>query len=208
MKVLEHLKDRATGVIGVMGGRFKSANGLTWRDGEIGMHRYCVMDGVEHGKKLLSNPLQEQKSLVVCLDGAFLSCRKSLWECTRFDEKTFCGFHFYDADFCMQAAQQHKNYVVYDILIEHFSQGRIDKLFIEDSLLFESKWSPLLPASIAPLSGAETAKLEGYCLAEKVRQMRRTNFGQTSTWRTILKYFRKHKNVYHLIRSSYFGIVK
>jgi hypothetical protein len=206
--VAAHLQESGTGVIGVMGGRYKSANGLTWRDGDTSMHRYQVKDGKEAGKILLHNAHNESKSRVLCLDGAFMCCRKNVWEEFNFDEKTFTGFHFYDADFCMQVAKSYSNYVVYDILIEHFSQGSINKAFIEDSLKFEHKWKNDLPFTIEKLTDKEIIQLEGYTLAEKLKYMDGAGFKRGERWTLTKRYFSRFGNLYHLIRSSYFGILK
>ncbi len=207
-KIGAHLKNQTTGVIGVMGGRYKSANGLGWRDGYSTMYRYQVKDGAEAGKHLLYNPFDEEKSRVLCVDGALLCCRKEVWQQFPFDEITFTGFHFYDIDFCVQVNIKYINYVIYDVLIEHFSQGKKDEAFLKSVLEFEQKWKDSLPLSLEPLTPKKTMQLEGYALTERLIQMKRTGYKKRERWKLIKKYFRKYRNIYHLIHSSYFGILK
>lgn len=207
-KIITHLKDPKTGFIGVMGGRYKSANGLLWRDGSVDMYRFNIKDGVEAGRHLYFNPYGELKSEVLCLDGAFLCTKKEVLEKVTFDQDTFSGFHFYDADICLQTSRRYKNFVVYDILTEHFSQGNLNSDFITDSLKFDNKWNKILPASIDLLSPKEIEELEGYALSEKLRVMRRNNFSFSVRSHMIFRYLIRYKNFYHFLRSAYIGLLK
>ena len=66
---------------------------------------------------------------VVLLDGVFLAMRKDLFDAVKFDE-TLAGFHGYDFDISAQAViAGYNNYVVYDILLEHFSEGNRDAAY-------------------------------------------------------------------------------
>lgn len=207
-KIIQYLQDQNTAFIGVMGGRYKSANGLLWRDGATDMYRFNIKDGVEQGKHLYFNPNNEEKSEVVCLDGAFLCCRKAIFEKIAFDGQTLNGFHFYDADICLQASANYKNYVVYDILIEHFSRGKLDISFVLDSFSFEKKWNERLPVFLDNLTPNTIKKMEGFALAEKLVLMKRLKFPFLKRSQLIVQYFIKHKNIYHLLRSTYFGFLK
>ena len=58
------------------------------------------------------NPFKEKRSSVATLDGVFLATRKEVWKEIQFDEKLIKGFHGYDLDFTLRAAQRFHNYVV------------------------------------------------------------------------------------------------
>lgn len=206
--VIAHLSDAQTGVIGVMGGRYKSAFGLGWRDGRESFYRYNVKDGVEGGRLLRHIPNNETKSRVLCVDGAFLCCRKEIWETIRFDEKTFSGFHYYDADFSFRTALRYNNYVVADILLEHFSHGKIDAANLYASLRFAEKHAARLPRSLDALSEDVVAKLEGYALSEKLYFLKKNDFSISLRYRLLKNYFKRYGKMYPAIRILYFGFLK
>jgi hypothetical protein len=204
--VIEALSQPETGVAGIMGGRYKSANGLGWRDGKTSFYRMQVISRSSGGKHLIHNPDNENKSKVLCLDGAFLCCRREVWQKFKFDENNFKGFHFYDIDFTFRVGRQLKNYVLFNIVLEHFSSGSFDEHYINDSLVFEKLYSENLPFTIEKLSKKEISQLEGYALTEKLKLMKQERFPLKLRMKLIGSYFQKHKNFYQLIRNLYFGL--
>jgi glycosyltransferase involved in cell wall biosynthesis len=207
-KLIAHLQDPQTGLIGVAGGCYKSASGLDWKDGKEDFYRAIIIDGLLDQSRFYFNPLNEEKSRVVCLDGLFLCCRKKVWEMNRFDETIFSGFHFYDADWSMSVFQSLNNYVVYDIEIEHFSHGRMDRSFLKDSFLFEKKWQHVLPAYSIALEKEEIASVEGYVLTKKLSAMKKFGYSYRERTALLKKYFRRYKNYYQVLRNLYYGFVK
>ncbi len=95
---------------------------------------------------------------VTAIDGCWFSARKSVFETSRFDEKTFPGFHFYDIDFCMQARKKWKVIATTDILVKHLSPGSFDEAWQSASRDFRIKWSRDLPAVV---SGVEIPRTRG-----------------------------------------------
>lgn len=208
-QVINYLQDPASGAIGIMGGRYKSAFGTGWRDGETGFYRMQVLDGAAGGRMLCQNPGDVLSDEVICLDGAFLCTKKSTWAQFPFDEINFKGFHFYDLDWSLQLHLAGlKNRVVFDILLEHFSQGNRDISFLKDFILFQNKWKNHLPASIENLKRSPVIAYEGYALAETLQLMKRNGFTKTERWHQLKRYFRLHKNWYHTLRCAYFGFLK
>ncbi|RYF82650.1 MAG: hypothetical protein EON98_11110 [Chitinophagaceae bacterium] len=100
--IVNLLQQETVGLVGVIGGRYKSLFGTSWRDGETTSYRMQVKDGVEGGKLLVNNPSNKKYDEVVCLDGAFLACTKKHWQQFPFDENRFNDFHFYDLDISLQ----------------------------------------------------------------------------------------------------------
>lgn len=205
--IAQYLCNEQIGVLGVMGGRYKSAFGLSWKDGKTSFYRFNIMDGIDH-KHLSYFPKDEILSEVVCLDGAFLCCRKDVWEKFRFDEEHFKGFHFYDIDFSFRVAQLYRNYTINNLLLEHFSQGKFDKNFIKDLICFEEIHQQTLPFTIEKISKKEISQLEGYALTEKLRLLKKNNFSLLFRLQLLQKYLRRHFNFYQLSRNVYFGFVK
>ena len=60
-----------------------------------------------------------------------------------------------------------KNYIIYDILIEHFSVGKMDaNLLAGVYSYFQKKWKPDLPVFIGSLSKKQISDFEGYALTK------------------------------------------
>src|SRR5690606_41354082 len=98
---------------------------------------------------------------VVTLDGVFIGTTQTNWETHRFDEKTFKGFHGYDMDFSLQLVQHKKLYVVFDILLEHFSEGNPNRDWMSAAIEVSDKWKKHLPRyCITNLSEKEKFNLE------------------------------------------------
>jgi len=138
------------GVIGIAGGKYAQRNFTTWcvydhliniYDARNRKQNYCEKDLIYQNK----NPNGELFSEAVCLDGVFLFVKKSVWANNKFDEETFKGFHFYDADFTFSISQKRQNYVYFGIDIYHFSYGNIERIFCENMYLFQRKWKHKLP---------------------------------------------------------------
>ncbi|RYZ48608.1 MAG: hypothetical protein EOP49_18270 [Sphingobacteriales bacterium] len=161
-RLLNHLTDPEAGLIGVVGCcvKPKSPSGV-WLDNET-VDRHSMLQTGRDGRPYLKhwNPLNEERSHVMNLDGLFLACRKKVWEENRFDEENFSNFHGYDVDFSIQVAQRYKNYVVFDILLEHQSDGRSNHYWLDAVVAVEKKWSHVLPLSSLELDEAFLNRLE------------------------------------------------
>lgn len=162
--VSQILEDRKIGVIGVAGSVYKSRDESPWWISNekhfTKYHRFNILQHFKTGVEHLLQPIQVPESHladVVVLDGVWLCCRKDFWMSRPFDCDTFKGFHFYDLDFSFHShADGFVNKVCYDILIEHFSAGYLDKGWIESSRLFHEKWKSKLPAATVVLSQNES----------------------------------------------------
>ena len=140
------------GVIGIAGGKCANRNFTNWGLSECNLIK--IYDGANSGNNLdsetnlfyhYSNPDNEIFSKAVCLDGVFLFVRKDIWESNKFDEETFKGFHFYDADFSFSVSQKYQNYVYFGMDIYHLSGGNRERTFCENMYLFQKKWKCKLP---------------------------------------------------------------
>jgi hypothetical protein len=92
------------------------------------------------------NQDQELISNVTAVDGLWFCIKTSCIKDhnIKFDTETFKGFHCYDLDICMQIGQYYDVAVIYDVLLEHFSEGSINKSWVKSSLLFTDKWQKRL----------------------------------------------------------------
>jgi len=162
-KLIELLRQEAVGLVGIAGGVIKTkATGPTWWSPLPESGRINLIQGNALGEKqkLYQNPRNEPQSQVATLDGVVIASRKEVWKQFPFDEKVVKGFHFYDLDFSLSVGTQYKVLVTYDILLEHFSEGRNDKVWAEQADLVMQKWKSRLPMTTIALSKAYLQKAE------------------------------------------------
>jgi len=151
--------DSSLGLIGIAGCKVKSEIISTWyRSGkyEFILNRYnyrqSTKDDLSKSTLMNLNPLNETISQVVCLDGVFLFTSRKVWQMIKFDESLLNHFHGYDLDFSIAATQKFKVAVVYDILLTHFSEGNLDKIWVQEAFKVHKKWKNYLPISIDKIS--------------------------------------------------------
>ncbi len=146
-----------TGVIGIAGSIFKPAMISGWWQPDVNGIEPKRVNLVQHFKYSTRekehhyhNPLFEERSLVATLDGAFLFTTKKVWQAIRFDEERLRGFHAYDLDFSLHSSIAHNNFVVYNIFLEHYSEGSNDLQWFTSNLSIHTKWKNVLPLIKSP----------------------------------------------------------
>lgn len=152
--LLAHFKaDAQAGVIGIAGSVYKIKMVSSWWQPELSELEPKRINLIQHYKKaektareIRINPLFEQRSKVVSLDGVFMAVRKEVWKQFRFDDVLLKGFHGYDLDFTLRIGSRYSNYVIYDILLEHFSEGVNDQNWLRDNYRVHLKNKKLLPS--------------------------------------------------------------
>ncbi|RSK40510.1 glycosyltransferase [Mangrovimonas spongiae] len=178
-RIIAHFKGNKVGAVGLAGSAYKSKIPSTWSVYKPYV-AYSLNQHTIKGIKRLdnynytSNPL---KAEVVSLDGVFIATKKSIWQQCRFDDKLLKGYHGYDMDFSMQVNQTHKLYVVFDILIEHFSEGNPDKIWMQAAMKVNDKWRKKLPVHcIHNLSKLEQTQLEQQAIISFKRRLKRFKY--------------------------------
>jgi len=163
-KVVKHFTDEKTGMIGISGGNaFPNCPAPWWNSTLLNDHLGHIIQHWKEGfgpkndpfKKPIEglknvtydyhNPFSEVRTKAVILDGVWMCAPKHVFEKCKFDEETFKDFHCYDTDICFQIGQFYSIYVVFDILIEHFSMGKISKSWAQAAEILVDKWIPDLP---------------------------------------------------------------
>jgi hypothetical protein len=153
MRVLSHLSDPETGLVGVAGGATKSRVPSSWAS-FIHPSEMCL---VQHFKvqprapeRIVRSSIENPPVLqpVVCLDGVFLCTRKDVFGRFQFDPKTLPSFHGYDIDFSLQVSQAYHVYVCFDIILHHFSEGSFNREWLEACEAISTKWADQLPRSV------------------------------------------------------------
>lgn len=146
-KILQHLQLPDVGICGVAGRDFVSRVPASWGKKLSGVN-IIQSDklGIRRTRRKLipgnyKNPVRE----VITLDGVILCCRKDIFEKIRFDE-SIGDFHGYDFDICIQSAVNgYRNYVMYDIVLEHFSRGNPNACYYRALIKVFRKWKDKLP---------------------------------------------------------------
>ena len=150
MRVIDHLSDTNTGIIGNFGGHYipdffpaiyvdgpvtgqfiqgQTINGR-YITNKVDYHKFCEGKSVE----------------VAVVDGMWFCSTKKLFDRVKFDELIFSNFHCYDLDICMQMHAIGKQVkVILDILVEHGSPGNMDIKFFNQLHLWYEKWHAYFP---------------------------------------------------------------
>lgn len=150
------------GVAGVAGSKYKSALFSGWYTGikefdcATIIHRYSYGDEAQllkPGKELLPEE-------VVCLDGVFICCKRSVWELTKFDQLNLRGFHFYDIDFTLRTSKLCSLAVVYDIGIIHITKGGdFGNKWVDTAINYHLRKVVSMPCSCAESSNKNIDKI-------------------------------------------------
>ena len=156
--VCTHLEDNKTGLIGLAGGDTKGPLPTSWSV-SILSNEINIVQHYKNGKNpehiVKSRQPGALKSQVVALDGVFLCTRKDVFDEFKFDENTFTGFHGYDIDYSLQVGTKYNLYVIFDIVVHHYSEGSADRSWVKSAFLISKKWQERLPVSVHDLSAYE-----------------------------------------------------
>ena len=195
-KVVEHFNNVEVGMIGIIGGMAQSMIPSAWWFNSYfskSARNLLLKDRNKKDKNLYhyySNPLSDEgKTEVVILDGLWFCIRKKLFEKISFDEKTFSGFHLYDADISMQICQYAKSYVVYDILIEHKWDGNISQDFYKDLIHFTKKWDKQLPIRNSKIDSNYFKNYNWHALRNLILEMQVANISKEEIRQVRKQYY-------------------
>lgn len=136
------------GCVGIAGAVQKSKAPSAWWDTELGKTAISIIHHLEDGStRLDSKGWKESENIkeVVTIDGVFMATRKSFG--ILFDE-SIPGFHCYDLNLSIELNKKgFKLIITKEILIEHFSEGNLNKKWVEATQIFHKKYSKHLPIS-------------------------------------------------------------
>ncbi|MDQ7948509.1 MAG: glycosyltransferase [Pedobacter sp.] len=146
------------GLIGIAGSQYKSLAPSGWHCYDIEAPDIQYYQLVQHFKfsdqepsLAYANPRELKLARVGCIDGVWFCCTREAYSAYQFDEQMLKGFHGYDLDFSMGINQTHQVGVTFEVLIEHFSEGKFDEKWLREILKVHAKWSRMLPLNIAGL---------------------------------------------------------
>ena len=140
-----------TGAVGVLGGHYLPKRPCYWLEPRKESANY-IQGGVReeqyYTRRILHQQYRKPRTFVAALDGVFIAMPKCMFtkELVRWDDQTFNGFHFYDADMCMQVHKAGYNVeIVWDIVLEHRNKSEFNQDFISARLVWFKKWENSLP---------------------------------------------------------------
>lgn len=175
VNIINHLEaSDDTGVIGIAGSVCKSKMPSGWIQPKVSSVNPNRMNILQEYKYEVAkcihyciNPFNEVRSLVATLDGVFLATKKTTWKDYLFDERLLKGFHGYDLEFSINTGRTKKNYVVYDILLRHKSEGKFGMSWLKNILLVHKKWNAILPVNKSNLiNKKDLSIIDNYCFSE------------------------------------------
>ncbi|MGI8952802.1 MAG: glycosyltransferase [Chitinophagaceae bacterium] len=193
-KIIDHFNaDKNIGLIGVAGGVYKTKMASGWWQSENGWQEHKRMNIIHHSnnsfekvKHLFVNSLNETQSQVISIDGVFMCTKKNIWQQNKFDELLLKNFHGYDLDFSLQIFQSKKIVVVYDILIEHFSGGKMDAQWMKAIIEIHKKWKNKLPLIVNNYKVNSQVYEDGW---KRFRKNMSLFFGDSSNILTIIRWY-------------------
>lgn len=130
------------GILGVIGTKVFNALGGWWTCDRRSETMGHIMQGHPDGSvEHMIDCVGFSKDMIT-VDGCCFFIRSSLFMDSkiRFDDRVFNGYHFYDADICIQAKIAGYDVAVADILIQHASEGPLSKDWQDSRIKFINKW--------------------------------------------------------------------
>lgn len=179
--IVNHLKLPEVGVCGLAGRDFVTRIPASWKVKlpAVNIIQSYPGSAKRSKKRFIPKNFKSTRRNVVILDGVLLCMRKDIFGKLKFDEE-FKGFHGYDFDICLQAVSLGlKNYVIYDLELEHFSKGNPDAFYYRNLIKVYKKWENHLPVTggNTPESiAASVRRIETNGLAKLMRKMVRRKF--------------------------------
>ena len=139
--LIQHLSLPKAGIVGLAGGSYAGRIPGSWSVYEKSIN-LIQSDKQKKRHERIKLPLEFDKPRreVVLLDGVLLAASSTLFDKISFDEN-LSSFHGYDIDITIQSTVAgFTNYVAYDFIVEHFSQGYKNRKYYENLILIFKKW--------------------------------------------------------------------
>ncbi|MBL3546877.1 glycosyltransferase [Chryseobacterium sp. KMC2] len=134
-KLIKHLSKENTGIIGVAGSSYVPSAPSSWTVSENYNFVHILQGDKSNTDSFLIHSTKQNREEVFAVDGVFIAITKENYAQFKFNETVLKGFHGYDLDFSLRVSKKLQNYVIDDILIEHFSKGNRDKVWLDNNIL-------------------------------------------------------------------------
>jgi Glycosyltransferase like family len=192
-KVCEHLAGADAGLLGVAGGDSKALVPSSWSvpviSNEINLVQH-YKSGQAPAKRIIETGelVKGSKQKVIAADGVWLCTKKSVFDQFKFDETNFPGFHGYDIDYSLQVGTTYSVYVVFDILIHHFSEGSPDRKWVESAVQVSKKWKKRLPVSVYNLNSSQYSFHHWHSLRVYLQHLFRLQYSYSAILMSLFTY--------------------
>lgn len=136
-KLLAHLETENVGIVGIAGGLYVPAVPGGW----FTTFDYALINIIQRkrdGMREVIRTFQEQVREAKALDGVFLCMKRETFRRYRFDGKMH-GYHGYDTEISLRIGKKLQNFVISDILIEHFSEGHPNQKWFKENIYIRKK---------------------------------------------------------------------
>jgi hypothetical protein len=153
LRLILHLQEPGVGLVGVAGGDARALVPSSWSVPIESKHIHLVQHykytaGETEHILVTDTAGEADRKKVVALDGVLLATRRDVFARFQFDDRNFPGFHGYDIDYSLQVNTAFGVYVVLDILLHHYSEGRPDRTWMRSAIRLSRKWRKTLPVSV------------------------------------------------------------
>jgi len=143
------------GLIGLAGSSYRPLSPSAWNGYGSEYYYLNLIQHFKHSDKeaVLThhNPGDKNLAPVATVDGVWFCTTQTLASKYLFDE-SIKGFHGYDLDFSLSIGQEKTVAVTFDILLEHFSEGRYDEVWLQNIVQLYDKWYHLFPIVLEPVT--------------------------------------------------------
>ena len=139
------------GAVGFLGGHYLPQRPCYWSEPRRESAHYIqgeLVNGMYSSRKICHEQYRQKRTFVAAIDGVFMAIPRFVFEDKKvnWDADSYSGFHFYDADMCMQIHKAGmKIEVLWNVWMEHKSCGHIGRKFLSDRNIWYEKWKDSLP---------------------------------------------------------------
>lgn len=195
--VISYFNDKSIGIVGVVGTCYMPQCPAAWWHthylaGQLIQGNY--ENDVYRKEDIFYKQYNENCNSLVnaCIvDGLWFCMPKSIFNKIKFDDVLYHGFHCYDIDICMQVIKLHYQVKIsYDILIEHFSSGKCDKVWYENLNIWYRKWKKMLPISLGVSNNKIYNENKYEIYIENIRYCRNYCLNYKKYFRAILYHYK------------------
>lgn len=158
--IIQHFQNNANiGLIGVIGGSYLPpcpapwwnahpdnkhfvSNIQHWKNGTP-PKKWEIIDLLQQNPLIIhqySNPSNSKIADVKCIDGVFMAAKMDALTGIKFDNELLNGFHGYDTDISLQIGQRWRVVVIFDLLLEHLSDGSTNTEWCVNAIKIAMKW--------------------------------------------------------------------
>jgi hypothetical protein len=164
-QLIDALASVNVGLVGISGAVYKSKYPAIWSACDKQLYRLTAVQHFKQTGEVVQatyNPLQEKISEVAIIDGVFMVTKKEVWQQYPFNESMLTGFHGYDIDFSIRIKEAgYQVLVIQTVLLEHFSEGSLNKQWLKASFLLHQQHQPCLPLAVGHID-PELKRLSDY----------------------------------------------